>query len=140
MIQALLLVASISIVFIASHASLGYEPTYQIAYGALTLMAAMISLTFLWLWGRRATPLALGMSLSWAGTASVLGWWWIFNLIGKPNTMVESGALFLFLSFYFAGAILHFAVIQRSFGAAGHFFPIPAILAIALSAAIRTLV
>ena len=70
MIQAVSLVVAIAALLALSYATLGYQPTYQIAYGALTLMAAMISLTFLWLWARRATPLALGMSLSWASVRS----------------------------------------------------------------------
>ncbi len=135
--QAICLVALIGALLMMCNAVLGYEPTYQIAYGALTLMAAMISLTFLWLWSRRATPRARGMSLSWAGTTSVLGWWWVFNLMGDPAPMVDSGALFLFLSLYFAGAILHFAVIQRSFGVKTHLFPVPVIAAIVFSLGLR---
>ena len=140
MTQAALLVAAIAAMLSVSYALLGYGPTYQIAYGALTLMAAMISLTFLWLWARRATPLALGMSLSWAGASSVLGWWYAFNLFGAPQAMVESGFLFLFLSLYFAGAILHFSVIQRSFGVAARMVPVPALLALFCSALIRLFV
>jgi hypothetical protein len=58
------------------YAALGYEAAYEISYGAFTLMAAMVSLTFLWVWMQRATPLAVGMSFGWAGAASVMGWWW----------------------------------------------------------------
>lgn len=137
MMQAVSLVAVIAAALALSYATLGYHPTYQIAYGALALMAAMISLTFLWLWARRATPLALGMSFSWAGTASVLGWWWVYNLFGAPESMVESQVLFLFLSLYFAGAILHFAVIQRSFGRLPALFPLPVVAAVIASALIR---
>lgn len=140
MTQAIFLVAIIGAMLSASYVTLGYQPTYQIAYGALTLMAAMISLTFLWLWAKRATPLALGMSLSWAGASSVLGWWWAFNLLGGPSEMVESGALFLFLALYFAGAILHFTVIERSFGRPASILPLPALGALLLSALIRLLV
>ena len=137
MTQALLLVAMIGALFLISHLQLGYDATYQIAYGALSLMGAMISLTFLWLWARRATPLALGMSFSWAGAASVLGWWWIYNLLEQPGAMFESQFLFLFLSFYFAGAVLHFVVIQRSLGTAHFLFSVPILTAIALSVLIR---
>ena len=92
MIQAVSLVVAIAALLALSYATLGYQPTYQIAYGALTLMAAMISLTFLWLWARRATPLALGMSLSWAGASSVMGWWWVH---GREQCVVPvSVALF----------------------------------------------
>lgn len=140
MTQAVVLISVIAGLLFSGHTVLGYWPTYQIAYGALTLMAAMISLTFLWLWARRATPLALGMSLSWAGASSVLGWWWVYNLLGNPVLMEDGSVLFVFLSFYFTGAILHFAVIQRSFGLSGHLFPVPALAAVALSAVVRLLI
>ena len=95
---------------------LGYEAAYEIGYGALTIMAVMITVTFLWLWYVRATPLALGMAFSWIGAACVLGWWWMFNLFDRPGPMAQNAVLFVFLSAYFVGAGLHFAAIQRSFG------------------------
>ena len=139
MTHALCLVVVIGAALLTGYALFGYGATYQVAYGALTLMAAMISATFLWLWTRRATPLALGMSLSWAGTSSVLGWWWVFNLLGDPAGMVDSGMLFLFLSLYFVGAVLHFSVIQRSFGITTRLHPLPVVGAIAISAVLRLL-
>ena len=139
MIQAITMFLTIATGFLTGASVFGHEAVYRLAYGALTLMAAMISLTFLWLWARRATPLALGMSFSWAGAASVLGWWWVFNLLGDPEGMVDSGMLFLFLSLYFAGAVLHFSVIQRSFGITTRLHPLPVVGAIAISAALRLL-
>ena len=67
------------------------QPVYSndgkyIAYRAMTLMAAMISLTFLWLWARRATPLALGMSLSWAGASSVMYPFFVVVPSSPPST------------------------------------------------------
>lgn len=131
------LLAVVVALFWAVFAAMGYEATYQLAYGAFTLMAAMISLTFLWLWAVRATPLALGMSFSWAGAASVVGWWWVYNLLSQPAIMRENEVLFVFLSFYFVGAILHFAVIERSFRRDGALFVIPVLISLAVSAAIR---
>lgn len=116
------------------YAALGYEAAYEISYGAFTLMAAMVSLTFLWLWKQRATPLAVGMSFGWAGAASVMGWWWIYNLLDTPAFMRENVALFLCLSVYFVGAVLHFSVIGRSLGLARGLWAAPVAFAIAVSA------
>ncbi len=97
--------------FALARTGLDYRTLYQISYGAFSIMAAMISLTFLWLWANKQTPLALGMSYSWAGAASVMGWWWIFTVLGQPTQMDQSQLLFVFLSLYFVGAIMHFTVI-----------------------------
>lgn len=115
------------------YAAVGYEAAYEISYGAFTLMAAMVSLTFLWLWFQRSTPLAVGMAFGWAGAASVMGWWWIFNLLERPVPMVENAMLFVCLSVYFVGAVMHFAVIGRSLGVARGLWAVPVALAIALS-------
>lgn len=94
----------------------GYRHVYQVSYGAFSIMAAFIALTFYWLWSRRSTPLALGMAFGWAGAASVMAWWWLYTLFGQPDWMTESPFLFVLLAFYFVGAILHLEVICRSFG------------------------
>lgn len=135
--QGFVLLGVVLAAFLASDATLGYRETYLIGYGALCLMAAMISLTFLWLWARRATPLALGMSFGWAGASSVIGWWWVFNLLGHPDEMAENAWLFLALSLYFVGAILHFSVIQRSFGRYQAIFVLPVASSVVISALIR---
>ena len=116
--------------FFASYTLLGYRATYLIGYGAFTLMAATISLTFVWLWRRRATPLAMGMAFSWAGAASVMGWWWLFNAFHAPTWMQDSEFLFPFLSIYFLGAVLHFEVIAQSFGARRWSFLVPIALCV----------
>ena len=140
MTRVLALLLVVVVIFWGVFAGLGYRATYQLAYGAFTLMAAMISLTFLWLWAVRATPLALGMSFSWAGAASVVGWWWMYNLFSQPDAMFEHSVLFLFLSFYFVGAILHFAVIERSFMKHSSYFIWPVLASILLSALARMIV
>ncbi len=73
-------------------------------------------MTFFWLWRKRATPLALGMGFSWAGTGGVLGWWWLYRFLGTPEAMVDNEFLFLFVASYIVGGILHFQVIVRSLG------------------------
>jgi len=97
--------------FALARSGLDYRTLYLISYGAFSIMAAMISLTFLWLWASKDTPLALGMSYSWAGAASVMGWWWVFTVFGQPVQMEQSQVFFVFLSLYFVGAIMHFSVI-----------------------------
>lgn len=94
----------------------GYWPVYEVSYGAFSLLAAVISGTFLWLWYRRSTPLALGMAFGWGGASSVMAWWWLYNLLGRPEAMAENAVLYFFLSAYFVGAVLHLDVIGRSFG------------------------
>lgn len=115
------------------YAGLGYEAAYEISYGAFTLMAAMVSLTFLWLWMQRATPLAVGMAFGWAGAASVMGWWWIFNLLDGPAPMRQNAALLVCLSVYFVGAFMHFAVIGRSLGLSRGVWAVPVALAVLVS-------
>jgi hypothetical protein len=102
-------------------------------------MALMIAATFLWLFAVRATPLALGMAYGWAGTGFVLGWWWVFNASGQPLWARESPILFMLLPFCFVGAVLHFAVIHRSFGRHGTAFLWPVAAALAVSSLIHFL-
>jgi hypothetical protein len=137
--QALGLFLVIVAVLLGADRWLGYGAAYEIGYGALALMGAMIAATFLWLWYERTTPLALGMAFSWAGAASVMGWWWIFNLLDRPRVMVGSEVLFAFLSLYFVGAVLHFSVMQRSLGLHGMMFALPLLGATLLSAVIHVL-
>ena len=120
------------------HAVFGYDVAYQVGYGAFATLAAFISLTFLWLWARRSTPLALGMAFGWAGAASVMAWWWMYNVLDRPAAMVESSALFLFLSIYFVGAIQHLEVIGRSFGVSRRVAMLPVVFALVVSAVVAS--
>lgn len=135
--QALYLLAVVAGVLVALDIAFGYETAYAVSYGAIALMALAISGTFLWLYVQRATPLALGMSFSWAGAASVLGWWWAFNTAGQPRSMDENELLFLFVSLYFVGAILHFAVILRSLDLPRGMFVLPIFGSLLISAAVH---
>ena len=87
--QAFVLMTLIALALQMGYQWAGYEVVYQIGYGAITLMGLMISLTFLWLYVVRATPLALGMAYSWSGASLVLGWWWIClaNLLGRRKAL-----------------------------------------------------
>ncbi|PTQ74485.1 hypothetical protein [Celeribacter persicus] len=116
---------------------LGVSQALLLAFGAIALMALMISATFLWLWQVRATPLALGMSLSWAGSGFTTGWWWAMQIaqgpFWSPVLGIEVAALFLFLSLLISGAVLHFSVIQGTFGLSGLRFLWPVIGAVIVS-------
>lgn len=132
--QAFGLMMAIAVLLQLGYVMAGYDAMYQIGYGAITLMGLMISLTFLWLYVQRATPLALGMAYSWSGASLVLGWWWFYALAGEPAFMTHSSAHFAPLALYLSGALLHFSVINRSFGWHGTTFVWPILGAVLLSA------
>ena len=140
MTQSITFLIVISAAFLTSNAVLGYDRTYSVGYGAFTLMAAMVSLTFLWLWARRATPLAMGMFFGWAGAAAIMGWWGVYNLLGHPAGMIDSPALFLLLAVYFVGAILHFKVIATSFGVKGRSYLVPVVASLLGSVLVQFLI
>lgn len=135
--QPIFVLVSVTAAFLILNALLGYSRTYAILYGAFTLMAVMVSLTFFWLWVRRATPLAMGMFFGWAGAAGVMGWWWSFNLFGQPEWMSDSPHLFALLALYFVGAILHFQVIWHSFGNKSRTYLVPVLISVALSVGVQ---
>ena len=131
------LLAGVCLAFLVMNETFGYETSYRIGYGAFALMAAMISLTFLWLWARRATPLAMGMSFGWAGAASVMGWWWSFNVLHQPEWMTHNPVLLMFLAVYYVGAMMHFQVIGRSFGHRERAFLLPVIASLVVSSVVH---
>lgn len=137
--HAILLLAVTTGALVALSLGVGWSATFRIAHGAITIMSALISVTFLWLWRENATPLALGMGLSWAGTASVMGWWWRYELIGRPEASAESEVLIAMLALPLAGAVLHFDVIQSSMGLGRRFTILPVAAAICLSALVLAL-
>lgn len=114
-------------------ALLGADNALTVAYGAIAIMALLIAATFLWLWQARATPLALGMSLSWAGSGLTLGWWWCLQLAGLPAVPDQEIFLFAALALLIAGATVHFMVIQGTFGWHGLTFLVPVLGAFVLS-------
>lgn len=124
--SALFMGTTLSLVVISL--SNGFYVAITVATGAVVTMALSISATFFWLWRARATPLALGMGFSWIGTAGVLGWWWLYNRLGAPSEMLENELLFVFVSAYFVGAILHFEVIVRSLGRRSVLLFVPVVL------------
>jgi hypothetical protein len=113
--QAILLFLAVAGAFQIGNLLLESPAMQDVAQGATALVALVIAGTFLWLWARRTTPLALGMALSWAGAGLMLGWWWAYGLMGRPDAMATSPVLLHFLALYAVGAALHLGVIARSF-------------------------
>lgn len=138
--QALGLLLLVLGVLEAGRASFGDPRLAVVMSGAMALMALMIAATFLWLWLERATPLALGMVHAWAGVAAFSGGWWA-TALGEgadwPGTPPGSG---LVTGLFLVGALLHFAVIQRSFGRHGVAFLWPVAVAFSVAAAVALLV
>lgn len=133
--QALWLIAATCVALLGVCGLSGYAAAYGIAFGAITVMSALISGTFLWLWWERTTPLALGMATSWAGTASVMGWWWLRSLADGAENATGSEVLLVFLSLQISGAILHFDVMQTSMGYSRRVLAVPLALSVAAGAA-----
>ncbi len=132
--QAVILLALVVLMLEAGKAVAGHDAVVEIVYGAIALMSLMISGTFLWLWGERATPLALGMSFSWLGAGLFSGGFWLVDLLQlAPGAWSEDAAL-VALAVYIVGALLHFAVIHRSFGRHGMAFLWPVLAALGLAA------
>jgi hypothetical protein len=113
--QAILLFLAVAGLFQVGNLVLESPAMQDIAQGATALVALIIAVTFLWLWARRTTPLALGMALSWAGAGLMLGWWWAYGVMDRPAAMLASPVLLHFLALYAVGAVLHLSVIARSF-------------------------
>ena len=126
--QAICVMALAASVLAAGGLFLTPEALMLVAGGALSIMAALIAGTFLWLWQVRATPLALGMGFSWSGLAILLGPWMALN--HAPHGVIPLVAL----SCLCTGAALHFATIQASFGLRGAHFLWPIGGAIVLAA------
>ncbi len=118
----------------------GFLGTAEIAYGALTIMAAMISATFLWLWAMKMSPLSLGMAVSWAGSGMVMAWWWLFTMLGAPAWMLRSELLLVVIALFLTGAVLHISVLETSFGFRRGSFLVPVAGALALSTLLLALV
>lgn len=134
--QAILLIIATIGALEAGFLILGFDAVADVVYGAIALMAAAIAATFLWLWFERTTPLAIGMAVSWLGIALMSGWWWVYNLAGAPDWADQHPLLFGVLAMPIVGSVLHFAVIQRSFGFHGAHFLWPLLAAVIASVGI----
>lgn len=138
--QAMSLYFVVLALFVVGLDTLGFAQMLLVAYGAISVMALLISGTFFWLWQVRATPLALGMSLSWAGSGLTIGWWWLMQVAGNPAWGTEAAIVFCSLALLTAGAVLHFAVIQGSLGYHGIAFLLPVFAALALSLGVLAMI
>lgn len=131
--QAIILVFAIFALGIVAAGEVGPKAITLVAMGAISVMALMIAATFFWLWQMRATPLAFGMALSWAGTGASFGWFWLQTIIRSTEWGIEAAALFMALSLVISGAILHFSAIQWSLGLGRFAFVWPVAIAFSLS-------
>jgi hypothetical protein len=104
--QALWLLGGAAVAVALLAVVLGAGRTAATGFAAVAAMAALIAATFLWLWWVRATPLALGMALSWWGVA----------LVAAASAGAGAVLPLVALPFLGVGAGLHFAVMRRSMG------------------------
>lgn len=89
------------------------------AVGGLGILAGVIALTFYWLWRDCATPLALGMAISWTGSAGLMAWLWAAAGRGLAADGQEGVTwLSAVIAVQIIGALLHFDVIAASLGLA----------------------
>lgn len=134
--QALLLALVLWAAFCLIVEVVDFRLAAAIGFSATTLIAAVNCVTFLWLWYVRATPLALGMALSWAGQSAISVWWFATGMPGEAMSMDHGPLIFLFLSVYMVGGLLHIAVIQNSTGSTRTAVIWPVIATIAIGAGI----
>ena len=114
--QALLLALALWVIFYVTAGILDIWVAATIGFAAMAAIAVVNCVTFLWLWYVRATPLALGMALSWAGQAAVSIWWLTEGMPGAPTWLDKGPLIFLCISIYMVGGLLHIVVIQNSAG------------------------
>ena len=112
--QAFVFSALLLIVFLIIDQTLGFPLAMSIGFAATLAIAACNSITFLWLWYVRATPLALGMALNWIGQAAITLWWFTGGLHQRLDWLPQSEAIFSCLAIYLVGGAFHVTVIQRS--------------------------
>ena len=109
--------SAFALAFVLLSALLGFfgnGPVYLIAYGTVCIWAAHISLTFAYAYFKNRDNLALAMAVSWAGTATVQGWWWVFNLFGNPGWMIGHWGLYVGIALYMAGQYHHFRTFRMT--------------------------
>jgi hypothetical protein len=136
--QALVIALLLWAAFYVTAELLSFRVSAAIGFAATTLIAAANCATFLWLWYVRATPLALGMALSWAGQAALSVWWFSTGMPGKALWIEQDPSVFLVVSIYIVGGALHIAVIQNSSGMrrAGLVWPAMIVASVAAGVAI----
>ncbi len=119
----------------------GYAPMYQFTYGFVTIMAAYIAVTFVYLYIRSGRAIGLAMVVSWTGTMGVQGWWWIYSVLGRSQWMADNQSLLMIpLSFYIVGTVLHSSAFFKEVGGKFRFqFLIPTSVSALVSAIVTYL-
>ena len=116
MSRSVLLILGVYVTLSSIDRTLGFNAAHDIAYAVISLLAIVIAVVFAWLWRVRATPMAMGMALSWAGCHGFVGYWWVYDQLGRePATYLEHDVLFVFIALYFSGAVLHLSVISKAY-------------------------
>lgn len=136
--QALIVVGLLLAAFLLVDFAAGFSLAAVIGLSAMAVIALVNALTFLWLWHVRATPLALGMALSWAGQAGLSIWWGLGHAERLLALQEGGAALFFMVSLYVVGGALHILVVQRSmeFGRTTLFWPIATAVGIAIAVSV----
>ena len=101
---AILLMLAATAAFGVAERGFGTEAATLAAMRGAAALAIPLAGAFVWLWLERATPLALGLALSWAGSGALLGIW--------PVAQAAVGT-HLLTALYGAGAILHLRVVAQ---------------------------
>ena len=100
--EAVLLILGGLVAFGAAETRLGADQATLATMRAAAGLAVPLGGAFVWLWLERATPLALGLALAWAGSGALLADW--------PSEGPGRGA-HLFAALYLAGAVVHLRVV-----------------------------
>ena len=104
-----------------------YRVAYLVTYGIVAIWSCLNFITFTYLFVKRCSSLALAISLTWFGTMLLLGWWWVYQILGRPLQMTENPVLFAGLTFHLVGAWLHFKAFQE-FSSYSHWLKIAALV------------
>ena len=139
--QALLLTAALCAAFLVVEFAAGLDFAVALGFGATIVVVATNALTFLWLWWVRATPLALGMALSWLSQAALSVWWYTSGSVDVAAWVrnIDGLALFAMLSIYIVGGSLHIAVMRRSMDLSRTAMILPVLGAVAVAVTAQSL-
>lgn len=117
---------SLAIALLLTGAFLGIDTLFgdrialAASLSAMVIVAALNALTFFWLWYVRATPLALGMALSWAGQAGLTAWWEIRTAPDFAEFGDAGVVIYALIALYVIGGALHISVMQTSMDVRHH--------------------
>ncbi len=112
---------------------LGEMRALKLTFGTISLISILISLTFFWLWQSQATPLALGMSISWAGVGALCMMFYQLQLGAYIFQTSDTFFLPISVGMILSGAIVHLLVIQNTFNLRSWVYLVPILGSLAFS-------